>query len=256
METEVQEKNGPTTLCCDCVFATWDGQTQIGCKLDRLEKLRENGAEIIEAYDENEKEFYVIEGRICNTCRNMDWGKKHPKRKWRKIVEDEIRIRCDIVIYVSKEKEIPEVTKTIDSALQQQPMPVSIILALEYGLDPIPFVEILMNKVKFSWYVEEMKNNENPIDAAIRNCKGTYHLLFHAGYIIPEDYLLKINKSINNDMKRFIAIQADENDNGSFMQNALYKALAGNKHADIFEKVRQLANDQNNNHMIKTQDEI
>lgn len=57
------------TSCKECVFAIYDGNTQTGCKDDRISKFKED---VIEAYDE-EKEFYVI-NRTCTLYRTKNWN--------------------------------------------------------------------------------------------------------------------------------------------------------------------------------------
>lgn len=53
------------TSCKLCHFAKYEGITQTGCMLGRIDKFR-NHSEVIEAYD-HDKEFYVIKDRLCNT---------------------------------------------------------------------------------------------------------------------------------------------------------------------------------------------
>lgn len=60
------------TPCKNCVFAKYDGNTQIDCSLDFISKLRHNNTEILEAYD-NEKEFYVINNKKCIGYRENKW---------------------------------------------------------------------------------------------------------------------------------------------------------------------------------------
>jgi len=57
------------TNCKECVFAIYDGKTQVGCTHNRIEKFKPN---IIEAYDDD-KEFYVI-NNLCNFYRNAERG--------------------------------------------------------------------------------------------------------------------------------------------------------------------------------------
>ena len=60
------------TTCKNCVFAQYEGKTQTGCALDYLVKHRENGTEILDAYD-NDLEFYIINQKKCNGYRENSW---------------------------------------------------------------------------------------------------------------------------------------------------------------------------------------
>ena len=59
------------TACKTCLHAVWQGNTQTGCSLGRVELYLEKDR-AFEAYDE-EKEFYVVEG-ICNAVRDPSWN--------------------------------------------------------------------------------------------------------------------------------------------------------------------------------------
>ena len=52
------------TPCKDCVFAIYDDKTQINCSQDCIDKYKKLDVPIVEVYDDD-KEFYVIEGRKC-----------------------------------------------------------------------------------------------------------------------------------------------------------------------------------------------
>ena len=59
----------PWSSCKSCLFGTYNGKTQIGCKFHRIDKYPEN---VIEAYDED-REFYVLKGMMCRYKRTSNW---------------------------------------------------------------------------------------------------------------------------------------------------------------------------------------
>lgn len=63
------------TPCKDCVFATYENNTQNGCALNYIDKYKTNNIEILEAYD-NDKEFYIINGKKCIGYRENKWFKQ------------------------------------------------------------------------------------------------------------------------------------------------------------------------------------
>lgn len=69
------------TSCKKCHYAIYDGKTQTGCQMNRLDKWREK-TNVIEAYDE-EKEFYVIQNRNCNAYN--EWNTLSPEEAREKI---------------------------------------------------------------------------------------------------------------------------------------------------------------------------
>lgn len=63
------------TPCKNCVFAEYENNTQTGCSLSYIEKYRDKNVPILEAYD-NEKEFYIVNGKKCLGYRENKWFKQ------------------------------------------------------------------------------------------------------------------------------------------------------------------------------------
>jgi hypothetical protein len=233
-----------STSCRDCIFAVYDrSKTQVGCKFDRIEKFEENGANIL-GQDDGEKKYLVILGRFCTACRNKEWGQNHSKRKWKSIVEDKIKIRLDIIVHVWGQHTLPEIIQTVDSAYNQNPKPKLVVIACEPDYNNVPIIDIVSMiklKNKGPWRVEKL-----PYDEASKFCKSTYYAIFNAGYNIPEDFSSKLNKYINEDLKRFVAILPDENGNGLVVQQC------GNSLEEIFKK----AEETNTLDLIKKHEEL
>ena len=51
------------TPCLGCTFSIKDKQKQIGCQVGRIDKYKELGAEVINVYDDNGNEFFVVNNR-------------------------------------------------------------------------------------------------------------------------------------------------------------------------------------------------
>lgn len=63
------------TPCKNCVFATYDNITQVGCALNYINKYKAKDVEILEAYD-NELEFYIVNNKKCIGYRENSWFRK------------------------------------------------------------------------------------------------------------------------------------------------------------------------------------
>lgn len=58
-------KINPIHTCCKrCVFAEYESITQVSCAIKYLEKYKDMGTEILEAYD-NDAEFYILNNKKC-----------------------------------------------------------------------------------------------------------------------------------------------------------------------------------------------
>ena len=63
MKELLQEVN---TSCKDCIFATWEEETQVGCDLGKIALYKERKTPIIEAFDDEDREFFVIKNLLGN----------------------------------------------------------------------------------------------------------------------------------------------------------------------------------------------
>lgn len=225
------------TSCYDCIFATWNGRTQTGCKFDRIDKLEDNGAEIL-GKDDGEKQYFLIIGRFCNACRNHEWGDKHRRREWKSIVEKQIEIPIDVIIFVKPNHAFCETLFTLDSLYNQNIKPKSILIAIDSPSESAgeissfytsDLIYDLKNRDGIPWRVETLSTSD-----AIKLCKSTYITSCNAGYIFPADFIFNLNKAINVDMKRFVVILPDDNGN-----RPVWMKLAGNTHNEIIEKAKK-----------------
>lgn len=64
------------TPCKNCIFALYEDKTQVGCHLGYLDKYKNKGLNVIEAYD-NDLEFFVINGKKCVGYRENPWFAKY-----------------------------------------------------------------------------------------------------------------------------------------------------------------------------------
>lgn len=60
------------TPCKNCAFAIYDNKTQTGCHLDYINKYKNIGAEVLEAYD-NDLDFFIINNKKCIGYRENSW---------------------------------------------------------------------------------------------------------------------------------------------------------------------------------------
>ena len=69
MKELLQEIN---TSCKDCIFATWEEDTQIACDLGKIKLYKERKTPIIEAFDDEDKEFFVVKACAHLSVNNLN----------------------------------------------------------------------------------------------------------------------------------------------------------------------------------------
>lgn len=256
------------TICRDCVFAEWQGSEQINCKINRLEKFQDVGTELVKETNESGKTYFRIMGRICNTCRHSDTLDGVPSRKWAKQVREEVRVRVAMAVYVDADSSYEDAIRSLDSIYQQtvKPREVIVIYNNQNGGDASKYANWLWSQNDgITWKVESIKVDADmgtAIDYTMKpgNLTSTFFTVCHAGAVYTSDYIEKIDKSINDDLERFVALLPDKFGNGALIQVGLHNMLQGNKHtggcANILEKIQVIAEEENTGHMIKRLEDL
>lgn len=214
------------TNCKNCIFAIYDGDTQIGCSQSRLEKF-----ETIEAYD-LEKEFYVVKG-FCNYHRPKTWnGGIADKDK----VKNESSVTFDIIIDCSNIND--EYMNSIGNLLS----------SIEYNKEKYKVVlchsHISEKNVKnhvFKLY-KSIAGLElsiyNDFDFYINNyiakTRKTYHIYLSDNKLVDSNIMEKINNKINDDVLKLLTAHSNET---NIVSNYAYKSIMGNKRSKYSEVI-------------------
>jgi len=256
--------NEPETICRDCAFSVYDGDTQTGCLLGKIDKFDAQDTEILEVYDETNKEFYVIKGRVCVFWRGGDWKKQHTNRKnWENIVNKETMIRMNANIYLDKTSTLKDLDKTVDSIHNGLLKPSQLTIINNAS----PIERLILARVGIQsglkWRVENIDDGGDAdryrcIDIAIRKTSAkdcNYYFVFDAGQVVPTNFISDINKSLNIDMNRFLALKGKDG-NGDVGQIHMYKQIGGNRDKPFMDKIKTTTRSQGCPHLLQKTSEI
>lgn len=237
---------GYRTACKYCYFAKYEGDTQVGCSLDRLDKFVNNGATIVDAYD-NEKNFFVIEGRLCSALRPKEWAAEfeNPIEQ----VYKELELDIEVFIYADSETKNDDVFKTINSILASKLKIHKITIIDNFSQIKQSDLVIFFKKQKiWKWRIEQIVNKVETLEEALdltvltKKVNSTYMFVTKAGLQISDGYFKHLDNLINVDLQRFVL---DTSVVGPFFTlTNLYKNVNGNKGEKFFLKVLELAAEQ------------
>ena len=169
------------TSCKNCHYAIYEGITQIGCKLNRIDKWQQQ-TEVLEAYDE-EKEFYVIKDRVCNAYNEWTYYDLTD-------VYDIIKLPYTLLIWGNKQQ---------------------IEDSLKFSVN-IPPKKILLGgkeKLKFdhsyTYFLEDLSDEQMERELA-KKCKTEFYIPL-SGDTLDSDFVDKCEDIYNEQLKKFVYIQ-------------------------------------------------
>ena len=241
------------TSCAACCFADYEGKTQVGCELGRIEKFQEKGTKIVEAED-GEREFYVVH-RMCNCYREQDWAEYWKNKKKR--VNKENAVRVNFIVPINEDDTPEGLEKTLVSiATQEEFEAVKVITMNNSKKDNFDIVHKLHEV--FGSYAEQTsylnkseegttfvggsmveKNSDfwTLLEASFSFVVNGYYAVFNCGATVPSDFLKILNRAINENLEQVLMIEpfGEGSHDGLTISCALHKYLSGSKDTTNFE---------------------
>lgn len=262
------------TSCKDCIYAIYDelNKTQIGCQFNKIEKLKNNGIDVIESYDDD-KEFFVLDKHACMSYRESHFliGKTIEEAK--EITRNQMSPRIAAVININNDnkEKISNIIKCIHNQTKQ--FYEVIFCTSSSDVKPSDIIKIINeNKCSFKWTIKQIVDDywlgSRSINISVQKSKSTYFAIFNCDFNIPNKFVEEIDIAICDDMKRFIILEPiDDKGNGALFQTYAFNSLRGNEEAFIeeeenkpahtfFDKINYIAAKQGLMHLIKKCEEI
>ena len=244
-----KEMHGITTSCSDCIFADYDGKTQTGCKVNRIEKLKARGHQIIEAHDDD-REFYVIKS-VCSSYRKDEWGEAFTDHVTQLQKELEVKLHIMLIVgdgykkgYNLKDDEILKIfshmEKTGQDLLDQTILPKTVIVVNNSNLEQFDVFhkahEIFdrtqeKDEEDIDFHivqvVEEGFSDLQCVDEAFSKMKNGFYSVFKAGHSVRPDFSFTLNNILNEELIQAGFIRGYDGINGMTVMAALHKYFRG-----------------------------
>lgn len=235
------------TSCRECCFAIKDGKTQTGCEYDRVQQYHDNGVEVLEAYDEKDNEFYIINNKICPYHRDEEWAGQYSKSELKNIVESQIKLRLHaIIISDGSIDEDPSKAiafkSSVDSLVSQETPPtlltvISTIGSKQCYKENMAFSRILSpHSDKFDWeirnVIDESLSTRSHIDLTIDSTKNksyVYYFVVRSGFEVPEGFSSELTEAIYDKAKMpFFCYPVDSDLNMMLVHKTMHLRQSGN----------------------------
>lgn len=242
--TETYNTNKIHTACKDCTFAIYVNGTQHGCALDKLHLFKKNGINILEAYDESNIGFYIIDDAKCYFYRDKSFMYDKDFEDVKKHVLDNTKICYQVIIFSNNNME--DMEKTLLSALQQNPPPIHIAIVRRFMdiYKPTEYLELLQRYEKQIplWRLQNVVDidltDEQAIDLVIDFEPMPIYSVFQSGFDIPKNLFNTINNRIIHLEQPFAALLGINN-NGFVSYTNIHKKLNGNAEKPFIEKLKE-----------------
>jgi len=273
-EEYAQKNKVMFTSCKDCVFF----QSPESCSCERLDKFEENKVDIVSIKDD-ESEYKIVNGRICNMFRTDNWLKAlkisdKTSDELGVMARREIKIRCTFIVVCSDDKscenlsdeselrrktkeKISQIAKTMKSVDSSKIKPQEIILLNESWIQPYDFINYLRREcesigVESKWRLEHF--NKDVFDTkgeaeesektfmknVFKSIKSGYCAIFHDGEEVDAEYLSKIDEYLNDELQAFLMIKPESGLSGLLLNSILFKQFFGSTSSSFDDFFKQL----------------
>lgn len=243
----MSEINPIHTPCKQCVFAKYDGITQTDCHLQYISKYRDNDTEILEAYD-NEKEFYIINGKKCIGYRENKWFENRGLGDLsieEKIKEYNSTNYLHYLLFIDLYDYSYENFDNLKEQLVNISIKPSKIVFVRYQNKqpwyPIEMIQDLMSAANLNckWRVQTMVDDEASYDSVLHstinlNKKHRFILAIKNHSTDLESVLSLGNKRVYEDLDRFTII-SDKNKNITLFSTPSYRFYLTVERKNIFD---------------------
>lgn len=220
------------TSCRDCVFKREYNKNQVGCYLARLDVYKQNNVDIDEGYDDEGREFSVING-CCVFARNRKWEMAQ-KERIHSVIWQETSFKCDILIYYDNHM-LDQLKTTLASLHNQYVSFINKIVLVTRKTDNE--AKTTLKNSGFPWRIETIieadKTKDQCYDMAQKHCDSMYYAKLDAGTMLPNNILREVQLEVYDKCKPLVLINFN---GGCLIYRKLHESLSGNGRPAVYDE--------------------
>jgi len=234
------------TVCKNCVFSIFDGNTQTGCFTKYLDRYRENNEQVLEVFDDN-KEFYIINHKKCLGYRENAWFDQFNmlnstmQEKFDKIKSEN---HLQYLLIIDLQQYSIEDIDDLESQLKTLDTKPSKIIFIRYDNNPVHSFERLDQVLKScnihcAWRIQNMLDYALSYDDILHNAifmENQYRFILsvYRPYKDINSIINKTNKIVFEDLGQFNVI-SNESRSCLIFSGGIYRYCAFHEHKDILK---------------------
>ena len=126
-----------STTCRDCLFAEYNDDTQVGCHLGKIDKIKSHPVYELREATDNSKNFYVLNYHLCLHQRIKGWPHDDKSiEEMTSAVKEEVKMNWGAILVLTDEplSDMSRVQKRLEEILDQ-PKPPSWIGIINQDVD-------------------------------------------------------------------------------------------------------------------------
>lgn len=228
------------TSCNDCIFAKKEGKTQVGCEFEKINLYKEKGVDIVEAYDDFNNEFFIINDRVCLQKRIPSWGEFYPKEEWRSVVQDQIKIKYHAIVIFRESMEFSAFGDLEDTlwSLNDQDIPPCHVTILNRSkmaasdmvsrLEKRPFGIQWRLQTFFDDNISDREAIDIVMDSSKETVKAVLYVVFESPFLVPEVFSKELQLYFVDELNHVIFAHPRSDGNGMLVNYSFHRKHAGN----------------------------
>lgn len=242
-----------STTCKNCLFAKYDGNTQVSCELNRIEKIKSHPVyELVEATD-NIKNFYVLNYHLCLYQRVSGWV--HDKNSMEEMIDavkEEIKMKWGAILILRDEQDndMSRVEQRLNELFNQEQPPSWIgIVNQNPDMDVYWIINYLNNK-DVIWQIQssEEDTDREAIDILLDKMKKkrfVFYTVVESDKDINEDFYTKIHRNVLDELLQYSVIKDEDKLHQMIVNKIAHFKFVGNTSQDLEIKIKNQAGEHN-----------
>lgn len=235
-----------STTCKNCLFAEYDGDTQINCALGKVDKIRNHPIyQILEATD-GEKNFYILNYHLCLQQRVPGWV--HDKKsinEMKELVREEIKMNWGAILVLKNEPliDMSRVEKRLEEILNQTNPPSWIgIINHDNDLDVYWIINYLSER-NIKWSIESgEETTRDYIDIIMKKFqknKFVFYGVFESDKKVDSTFYDKLYRNVIENLMQYSVIKDSDSLHGMIVNKVAHIKYNGNHNIELEKKIKR-----------------
>jgi len=229
------------TACVDCIFSEKDKQKQTGCSFDKIDLYKKKGVDVIEAYDEFNNEFFVINDRVCLHKRTKLWAEDYPKKKWKPTVEEQVKIKYHAMVIFREEASqdwAADLKSSLMSLNDQEVPPCLLTIINRSKIAATSLVEYIHSipcdnlDWRLQTFLDDELDDRGAIDIVVDSTKNyttsIFYVVFDSSFEVPSKFSSEIQSYFVENANHAVFAHPRKDGNGMLVNCSFHKKHAGN----------------------------